>query len=93
VEAGAAPTNDNQVVINRAGFWRKTPEGETEYLILPETFKSEVCAGFDYRMVAHALEDRGCLERQPPELTMRVRVPGIAELIRAFSIKAKILEG
>jgi hypothetical protein len=44
-------------------------------------------------MVAHALEDRGCLERQPPELTMRVRVPGIAELIRAFSIKAKILEG
>jgi hypothetical protein len=81
------------VVINRAGFWRKTPEGETEYLILPETFKSEVCAGFDYRMVAHALEDRGCLERQPPELTMRVRVPGIAELIRAFSIKAKILEG
>ncbi len=93
VDAGVASTNDSQVVINRAGFWRKTAEGELEYLVLPETFKSEVCAGFDYRMVAHALEERRYLERQPPELTMRVRVSGIVEPIRAFSIKARILEG
>ncbi len=82
-----------QVVPNRAGFRRKTNEGGTEYLVFSETFKSEVCIGFDYRMVAHALEDRGFLERQPPGLMKRVRVPGNVDPIWIFCVKASILEG
>jgi uncharacterized protein (DUF927 family) len=86
-------SNDNQIVVNRAGFRQQTPDGETEFLVLPETFKSEVCNGFDYRMVARALRERNLLECQPPDLTKRVRLPGNIGLIRAFSIRASILEG
>jgi hypothetical protein len=82
----------NQIVVNRAGFRRLTANGETEYLVLPETFKSEVCAGFDYRMVARILAERGWLDCQPPDLTKRVRLPGNLGLIRAFSVRASILE-
>jgi len=39
------------------------------------------------------LEERGFLERQPPDLTKRVRLPGNLGLTRAFCIKASILEG
>jgi uncharacterized protein (DUF927 family) len=86
------PADENRIV-NRAGFRQQTAEGETEYLVLRETFKAEVCAGFDYRMVARVLEERGFLERQPPDLTKRVRLPGNLGLTRAFCIKASILEG
>jgi putative DNA primase/helicase len=92
-EAGMDSLDENQLVVNRAGFRRKTNDGEMEYLVLPETFKSEVCASFDYRMVVHALEDRGFLERQPPSLTKRVRVPGNVDPIWVFCVKASILEG
>jgi len=84
---------DEDKVVNRAGFRRKTAEGETEFLVLPETFKSEVCAGFDYRMVARLLEERGFLDCQRPELTKRVRLQGNLGLIRAFCVRASILEG
>jgi putative DNA primase/helicase len=92
-EGGVDSTGENQLVVNRAGFRRKTSDGEMEYLVFPETFKSEVCAGFDYRMVAHALQSRGFLERQPPSLMKRVRAPGNVDPIWVFCIKASILEG
>jgi putative DNA primase/helicase len=86
-------SEDNQFVVNRAGFRRQTGNGETEYLVLRETFKTDVCVGFDYRLVARVLSDRGFLDCQPPDLTKRVRLPGNLGLIRAFCIKASILEG
>jgi putative DNA primase/helicase len=93
VRQATADPDENQVVVNRAGFRRKTTDGETEFLVLPETFKAEVCGGFDYRMVARVLAERGFLDCQPPDLTKRVRLPGNLGLIRAFSVKASILEG
>jgi putative DNA primase/helicase len=33
-------------IINRAGFKRLSSDGQTEYLILQETFRSEICAGY-----------------------------------------------
>jgi uncharacterized protein (DUF927 family) len=93
VEAGVDSPDENQVVVNRAGYRRKTAEGETEYLVFPETFKLEVCAGFDYRMVARVLAERGFLDYQPPGFTKRVRLPGNLGLISVFSIRASILEG
>jgi uncharacterized protein (DUF927 family) len=91
VRAGAGSADENQIVANRAGYRRKTGEEETEFLVLPETFKSEVCAGFDYRMVARVLEQRGFLEWQPPSLMKKVRLPDCAPWV--FSIKGSILEG
>jgi uncharacterized protein (DUF927 family) len=92
-ETGADLSDENQKVINRAGFRRKNANDETEYLILRETFKSEVCAGFDYKMVCHALKACGALEFQPPDLTKSVRVPGNSDKLRVFCVKASILEG
>ena len=93
VEAGMDSPDELQVVVNRAGFRRRTAEGEMEYLVLPETFKTDLCAGFDYRVVARVLADRGFLDCQPPDLTKRIRLPGNLGLIRAFCLKASLLEG
>ncbi len=47
--------------INRAGWRRKVDDGR-EYLIDPNVFKAEVCAGFDLVAVCKVLVDAGCLE-------------------------------
>ncbi len=60
-----------RIVINRAGFRRKDPEGRTEYLILPEVFKRELCAGLDYRSVAKLLRDRGLLVTEHEHMTIK----------------------
>ena len=60
-----------RIVINRAGFRRKDPEGQTEYLILPEVFKRELCAGLDYRSVAKLLRDRGLLVTEHEHMTIK----------------------
>lgn len=49
--------------------------------------------GLTPRMVAHVLAEKGFLDCQPPDLTKRVRLSGNLGLIRAFCIKASILEG
>lgn len=61
-------------VIQRAGF-RKMIELRPVYMILPEVFKTEVCAGYQPSEVAKALDAAGCLVRQGAEdrYTMRVR--------------------
>jgi uncharacterized protein (DUF927 family) len=49
-------------IVNRAGFKRKNPvTNEIEFLILPESFRNEVCKGFEAKLVANALADRGFL--------------------------------
>jgi putative DNA primase/helicase len=48
-------------VINRVGFKRTSDDGQTEYLILREAFRREICHGYDATMVAKALAERGYL--------------------------------
>jgi uncharacterized protein (DUF927 family) len=84
--------NQDQFIPNRAGLRRKNRDGEDEFIIFREVFRTDVCQGFDYRMVAHALEQRGFLKRQPPDLTISVRISNFPDP-RAFCIKASILEG
>ena len=49
-----------------------------EYFILAETFRVEVCQGFDYRAVCHVLLEHGCLipDKGRP-FDCRPRLPGI----------------
>jgi putative DNA primase/helicase len=71
-------TRDDQVVVNRAGFRVTNKEGEIEYLIQPEQFGREICAGFDPEFVARTLHNRGCLTRPPAQIkgyTCARRVP------------------
>jgi putative DNA primase/helicase len=46
----------------RAGFW-KNEEEERLYLIFPEVWKCEVCAGFDAQLIATILAKRGFLKK------------------------------
>jgi uncharacterized protein (DUF927 family) len=52
-------------IVNHAGYKRvsKDGTGKTEYLIFPETFRAEVCIGYDSTITAGALAERGFLEK------------------------------
>jgi uncharacterized protein (DUF927 family) len=82
----------HEKVVNRAGF-RIDEDGETvEYLVFSEVFRSEVCEGFDHRALAKALAERGYLERQPPHLTKKRRLPEIGA-VRVYAINSSLLAG
>jgi putative DNA primase/helicase len=50
-------SDDEQKTINRVGY-RKIVDGGWHYYVLPESFKQEVCAGFDVSMVVDMLRER-----------------------------------
>jgi putative DNA primase/helicase len=52
--------NPDRPTTNRAGLRRSTDRG-TEFYVFPEVFKSELCAGFDSRALAHEMVTRGLL--------------------------------
>lgn len=88
---GESSADENQVVKDRAGFRRKGAAGDTEYLVLPEVFRSEVCRGYDHRIVGRALVDRGYLDAQAPSLMKKVRLPELG-LTRVYCVPVSILE-
>jgi len=64
---------------NRAGFRRDTPDG-TEYLVLREAFRGELCRGFDPSAVAEALAAAGALMRDTDgSATRSERLPGLGK--------------
>ena len=79
-------------VVNRAGFRRENAKGETEYLVLAEVFRRELCAGFDYRMVARTLGERGYLASDSGRLMTKPRLPELGNTW-VYVIKSGILEG
>jgi putative DNA primase/helicase len=52
--------NETRPITARAGFYRRNGEGG-EFWIMRETFKAEVCRGFDAQAVAKTLVERGHL--------------------------------
>jgi putative DNA primase/helicase len=77
---------------NRAGFSRlNAATHEPEYLILPETFRTEVCAGQDFMAVARELAKRGFLVREGTNLTIKPRLPEMGST-RVYCIRAAVLE-
>jgi uncharacterized protein (DUF927 family) len=94
--------------INRAGYRKHVPavddsgtaiyvEGigrdtHTEYYVLPETFKGEVCAGFDYRTVCKLLVKHGCLMTEGKGFTRKERLPGGEGTAHCFRITHKLFD-
>lgn len=73
---------------DRAGF-RRVVDGKRQYLIFPETFKSEVCAGLDWQMVARTLRDEGLLVTEDvSHNTVKLRAKG-----RLYAVREAIHEG
>jgi uncharacterized protein (DUF927 family) len=83
--------SENQQVINRAGFYRGNDDGAREYLVLPEAFKADVCAGFDTRYAASVLREHGWLLTGNDKLAQRVRLPGIGPS-RVYVFGARVWE-
>lgn len=66
-------------VINRVGFFSVSPAGRLFY-VLPEAFKSQICAGVSHRAAEKVLLARGWLEAGGDgRATQKVRLPGCGE--------------
>lgn len=61
-----------------------------EFFILNETFKNEVCQGFDPQAVCKVLEQHGCLTtKEPGRHSKPTRLPGLG-LVRCYHISPRI---
>jgi uncharacterized protein (DUF927 family) len=72
---------------NRAG-WRRGKGEEQVWLVLPEVWRSEVCAGLDATHVAKVLADRGMLLRGPAGYQRPHRIQG--KVLKLHTIAASI---
>jgi putative DNA primase/helicase len=83
-----------QRVVNRAGFYRKDGGGEREYLVLPETFKREVCEGFDPRHAGKVLGAAGWLKAgSNGRVTRTERLPGMGDKTRCYVFTSALWNG
>jgi putative DNA primase/helicase len=83
--AGDRPT------VRRAGFHRSDGERNL-FVVFPETFKEEICAGLDSRFVARLLRDRGILLPDGDgRVTRGMRLPGFAKSARMYVLDADAL--
>jgi putative DNA primase/helicase len=92
---GATVTGgDGRAILNRAG-WRIRPRGSEgwRYLILPEAWRLDVCAGLEPTSAARALQRAGYLSGgDGKNLTRKEWVPSEGRQIRTYSITGGILE-
>lgn len=66
---------------------------EQEYFVLPEVFKKEICKGFDPKLAAKLLVERGYLLPEGPSTpTRKERLPGVG-LMRCYRFKPGVLTG
>jgi putative DNA primase/helicase len=82
-----------RVIVNRAGFKREVGQDAVEFLILPDVWADEVCAGIDARAAAATLRAQGFLlpgERGKNQAS--VRVPGEGKRLRVYRISGEINE-
>lgn len=85
--------NSDQRIPNRAGFFRTGKTGVREYLVLPETFRRDVCQGFDTKAVVAALLKNGYLiPAEDNRSTQKPRIPGQGS-VRCYVLSAALLEG
>ena len=63
-----------------------------EYFVLAETFKAEICKGFDHQAVCRVLVAHGCLlVKEPERFTVSTTLPGIGKA-RCYRIPPAIFD-
>ena len=82
--------SENRAVPNRAG-WRKGEGPEREWLIPSETWRGEICAGLDPKLVARTLWQAGMLRRASDGFQQVRTIDGASK--RVFVIGAAIFDG
>ncbi len=77
-----------QRIANRAGFYRDNTDGGREYLFLPDTFRQELCKGFDERLVKRTLQNAGMLiPGKDGRATQVTRLPTISGGSRVYVVR------
>jgi uncharacterized protein (DUF927 family) len=84
ITSGEALT-EYRTIFQRAGYYRPSAD---EFYVLPEPFRTRVCAGLNWKLVAQVLHNRGLLVA---EGSSTVRVPGLPNSIRAYRISGRIV--
>lgn len=80
-----------QRIPNRAGFWRDGEDGGRQFLVLPEVFKREVCAGFDPKAAAKTLVEAGVIQPSGDgKATRNTRLPGIGTTARVYVFTGRL---
>ncbi|SOE81040.1 Uncharcterized protein, DUF927 family [Caballeronia arationis] len=84
-------SSDHRMTINRAGFRKLAEDGLTDYFILPEAYKTQVCAGLDFKQVTQKLIAAGQLMRgSDGKSQINKRLPGMG-LTRVYHVRSSIL--
>lgn len=66
----------DQRVINRAGFFENGPDETKTFYVLPESFKNDICQGYDHKTVCEALSKAGWIRTTDSKNSVTVRLPG-----------------
>jgi uncharacterized protein (DUF927 family) len=83
--------DDTRVIPNRAGF-RKGHDADREWIILPETWKTEVASGHEPALLARALAERGMMRMGGDgKPQVKVHIPNMGKP-RAYVLTSKLFE-
>lgn len=77
--------------LNSAGYRVDTDNGR-EHWVYSETWRREVCAGFDATEVARVLADRQLLKPDGKGYTRRERIKGSGEMVRVYRLLPGLLD-
>ena len=78
-------------VINRVGFWEQDNTGK-KYIVFQESFKKEICKGFDVKQVIRILANADILVKDKEgKNTVSLRTPESPNLKRMYVINADML--
>lgn len=84
--------HETKPVLNRSG-WRRGYADDRLWYVLPETWRSEVCAGLDPVATARILADRGMLRRDPQGKLQRSERTPLKSAQRVYVVTAELFEG
>ncbi len=65
-------------ISNRVGYRQTNEDGKTDFFVMPEAFKSEVCRGLDWRFAVDVLSKRGYLRGESNRHTTRRSFEGVS---------------
>jgi putative DNA primase/helicase len=92
INTDGSPRIVGERIQERYGFRKDGKDGSTDYLILPEVFKSVVCKGFDAEAIAQELARKGHLRRDGKHLTVKHTIPGMNRP-RLYTINSSLFTG
>jgi len=89
------PIKSNSQHLGEYGDKMHPTDGEgtsSEFFVLPEVFRSELCKGFSHEVVCKVLADHECLVmNEPGRHAKKVKLPSLGQT-RCYHITAKIFE-